>query len=202
MVGHGGSSAGSYLADPTSPIPSQCASIVATSTLRVKYKMYCCIILLQCTNDTSVMGNILHSLITLQLLHITLWYHDYITNTKLSSIEMTDDFYGLLRYLLVLCSEILISLYFFISRYLLHEKVFCINHRLLQPSSLYPNSIVHLVNCASRIFIAFSNIVHCISYIYKRAWLDISRTLCYNSTGLLYCNSTALLTYFNGSTDL
>ena len=37
MVGHGGSSAGSYLADPTSPIPSHCASIVATSTLRVNH---------------------------------------------------------------------------------------------------------------------------------------------------------------------
>ena len=36
MVGHGGSSAGSYLADPTSPIPSHCASIVVTNTLRVK----------------------------------------------------------------------------------------------------------------------------------------------------------------------
>ena len=35
MVWHGGSSAGSYLADPTSPIPSHYASIVATSTLRV-----------------------------------------------------------------------------------------------------------------------------------------------------------------------
>ena len=36
MVGHsGGSSASSYLADPTSPIPSHCASIVVTSTLRV-----------------------------------------------------------------------------------------------------------------------------------------------------------------------
>ena len=35
MVRHGGSSAGSYLADPTSPIPSHCASTVATSTLRV-----------------------------------------------------------------------------------------------------------------------------------------------------------------------
>ena len=35
MVGHGGSSAGSYLADTTSPIPSHCASIVATSTSRV-----------------------------------------------------------------------------------------------------------------------------------------------------------------------
>ena len=40
MVGHGGSSAGSYLADPTSPIPSHCASIVATSTLRVKHICY------------------------------------------------------------------------------------------------------------------------------------------------------------------
>ena len=37
MVGHGGSSASSYLADPTSPIPSHCASIIVTSTLRVKY---------------------------------------------------------------------------------------------------------------------------------------------------------------------
>ena len=35
MVGHGGSSAGSYLADPTSPIPSHCAPTVATSTVRV-----------------------------------------------------------------------------------------------------------------------------------------------------------------------
>ena len=34
MVGHGGSSAGSYLANPTSPIPFHCA-IVTTSTLRV-----------------------------------------------------------------------------------------------------------------------------------------------------------------------
>ena len=38
MVGHGGSSASSYLADPTSPIPSHCASIVVTSTLRVKHE--------------------------------------------------------------------------------------------------------------------------------------------------------------------
>ena len=34
MVRHGGSSAGLYLADPTSPIPSHCASIVMTSTVR------------------------------------------------------------------------------------------------------------------------------------------------------------------------
>ena len=38
MVGHGGSSTGSYLANPTSPIPFHCASIVATSTLRVNIK--------------------------------------------------------------------------------------------------------------------------------------------------------------------
>ena len=35
MVGHGGSSAGPYLADPTSPIPSHCASIVVTGIVRV-----------------------------------------------------------------------------------------------------------------------------------------------------------------------
>ena len=40
MVGHGGSSAGSYLVDPTSPIPSHCASVVVTSTLRVKGYLY------------------------------------------------------------------------------------------------------------------------------------------------------------------
>ena len=31
MVGHGGSSAGSYLTDPTSPIPSHCAVILFKS---------------------------------------------------------------------------------------------------------------------------------------------------------------------------
>ena len=43
MVGHGGSSAGSYLADYTSPIPSHCASIVATSTVRVKRAQSFCL---------------------------------------------------------------------------------------------------------------------------------------------------------------
>ena len=45
MVGHGGSSAGSYLADPTSPIPSHCASIVATSTLRINVSLHAIFIL-------------------------------------------------------------------------------------------------------------------------------------------------------------
>ena len=40
MVGHGGSSASSYLADPTFPIPSHCASIVVTSTVRVNGSVY------------------------------------------------------------------------------------------------------------------------------------------------------------------
>ena len=43
MVWHGGSSASSYLADLTSPIPSHCASIVATSTLRVNSNWDTCI---------------------------------------------------------------------------------------------------------------------------------------------------------------
>ena len=42
MVGHGGSSAGSYLANPTSPIPSHCASIVVTRILRVKSDIIIC----------------------------------------------------------------------------------------------------------------------------------------------------------------
>ena len=42
MVWHGGSSAGSYLTDPTSPIPSHCASFVATSTVRVNTEQYKC----------------------------------------------------------------------------------------------------------------------------------------------------------------
>ena len=38
MVGHGGSSAGSYLADPTSPIPSQYAVIIIIKNVPV-YKL-------------------------------------------------------------------------------------------------------------------------------------------------------------------
>ena len=47
MVGHWGRSAASYLTDPTSPIPSHCASIAATSTLRVNTW--------QITTDTGVL---------------------------------------------------------------------------------------------------------------------------------------------------
>ena len=38
MAGHEGSSVSSYLVDPTSSIPSHCASIVVTSTLRVNFR--------------------------------------------------------------------------------------------------------------------------------------------------------------------
>ena len=53
MVSHGGSSAGSYLADPTSPIPSHCAvfilfqkkcpsaSIIVTSTFKDETLLLC-----------------------------------------------------------------------------------------------------------------------------------------------------------------
>ena len=52
MVGHGGSSAGSHIADPTYPIPSHCAVIVlfkcfpvnlivvTTSTVRINTDIY------------------------------------------------------------------------------------------------------------------------------------------------------------------
>ena len=53
MVGHGRSSASSYLADPTSPIPSHCASIVVTSTLRVK-PIGLKILLSACISDLSL----------------------------------------------------------------------------------------------------------------------------------------------------
>ena len=35
MLGHGGSSAGSYLADPTSPIPSHCTVIILFQSVAV-----------------------------------------------------------------------------------------------------------------------------------------------------------------------
>ena len=37
MLGHGGSSAGSYLGDPTSPIPSHCAVIILFQSVAVHH---------------------------------------------------------------------------------------------------------------------------------------------------------------------
>ena len=53
MVGHGGSSAGSYLAEPTSPISSHCASIVATRTVRVNFPS-----LYQVCNEIFILPNL------------------------------------------------------------------------------------------------------------------------------------------------
>ena len=73
MVGHGGSSAGSYLADPTSPIPSHCASIVVTSTLRVntieKQIFYCSIDHIRYQNRNTVQYI---TILTLTVLVITI----------------------------------------------------------------------------------------------------------------------------------
>ena len=56
MVGHGGSSAGSYLADPTSPIPSHCASIVVTSTLRVNLELTVLLLVVNCCLKVTFLG--------------------------------------------------------------------------------------------------------------------------------------------------
>ena len=60
MVGHGGSSASLYLADPTSPIPSHCASIVATNTVRLNilYVMS----MTQCFHEQADMEVVLHEI--------------------------------------------------------------------------------------------------------------------------------------------
>ena len=68
MVGHGGSSAGSYFADPTSPIPSRCASVVVTSTLRVNIHIQQCSFVWLCMAVvTSPIFNILYVSVTLLL---------------------------------------------------------------------------------------------------------------------------------------
>ena len=77
MVGDGGSSAGSYLAAPTSPIPSHCAvitlfksgpsaSIVVTSTLREQYLLFA--IFLYC------MKKKYNAIVFVVLSCIVLWY--------------------------------------------------------------------------------------------------------------------------------
>ena len=70
MVGHGGSSAGSYLADPTSPIPSHCASIVATSTVRVNK---CNTIKLPLTTHETSQSDQLREVVNLQNLGMNYW---------------------------------------------------------------------------------------------------------------------------------
>ena len=71
MVGHGGSSAGSYLADPTSPIPSHCASIVATSTLRAKVSFWHIPKMLTCSASFSLLLTL--SLVIVFCLQVLVW---------------------------------------------------------------------------------------------------------------------------------
>ena len=88
MVGHGGSSAGSYLADPTSPIPSHCASIVATSTVRVKTVVNICWHTsrssLQTANDSGRIY-ISHG----QIVHWKAWAHIVDCNKDLQQLFIT-----------------------------------------------------------------------------------------------------------------
>ena len=60
MVGHGGGSASSYLADHTSPIPSHCASIVVTSTLRVNTVVHAQLVLFLLVISNYLMKQLLH----------------------------------------------------------------------------------------------------------------------------------------------
>ena len=53
MVGHGGSSAGSYLADPTSPIPSHCASIVLYLCLLQANSKFISLTFIKCCENES-----------------------------------------------------------------------------------------------------------------------------------------------------
>ena len=64
MVGHGGSSASSYLADPTSPITSHCASIVATNTVRVNMSY-----IHPASNDINFTFHTLNKMTALWVLH-------------------------------------------------------------------------------------------------------------------------------------
>ena len=59
MVGHGRSSARSYLANPASPIPSHCASIVLTSTVRVKAEsIYLSVCIQACFMNAAKIGDV------------------------------------------------------------------------------------------------------------------------------------------------
>ena len=82
MVGHGGSSAGSYLADPTSPIPSHCASIVATSTVRVNIYYYelCHCFYAQLTRRYGGVSDMQAGLLHQQRGTIRGWDHDCVPN--------------------------------------------------------------------------------------------------------------------------
>ena len=78
MVGHRGCSAGSYLADPASPIPSHCASIVVTSTLRVMRFFFCTLsfkYIRQNTRTENMRVIVAQVILTCCLFWLPLWPH-------------------------------------------------------------------------------------------------------------------------------
>ena len=96
MVGHGGSSAGSYLADPTSPIPSHCASIVGTSTLRVNMRLLLHVI----TVNTSRPGIITSEYIPyymfqpIKQINTSVYFHAPLTFIGLVNVSTRHDPFG------------------------------------------------------------------------------------------------------------
>ena len=111
MVGHGGSSAGSYLADRTSPILSHCAvivlikkcpsaSIVVTSTLRVKSNSWKCILLCQKEHVTYMNVDMWQLSSLAGLCHVWVYMYVYIRNSVVvlhvyPPQEVTDDHFEL-----------------------------------------------------------------------------------------------------------
>ena len=80
MVGHGGSSAGSYLADPTSPIPSHCASNAMISTLRAKREQGRCMFHLKISAKSVFFGYGSTPPKNVHLRHVTETMNLYIQN--------------------------------------------------------------------------------------------------------------------------
>ena len=81
MVGHGGSSAGSYLANPTSPIPSHCAVIILfksvpvhlLSWLALYELMWCIMMFMWCKINVICRKNCLIDL-SQSKTEFTVWY--------------------------------------------------------------------------------------------------------------------------------
>ena len=73
----GGSSAGSYLADPASPIPSHCASVVVTSTWRINFLLGCDVAILFYSVGAHILQVTLF-VAALGLQNIALVWRDYI----------------------------------------------------------------------------------------------------------------------------
>ena len=97
MVGHGGSSTGSYLADPTSPIPSHCASIVATSTLSINYTTM--LHYLSCSTEKEKQQHLVSGTNVCDSLES--WGHLVIYEIKINSLSVNPQFepWGLINFM-------------------------------------------------------------------------------------------------------